>query len=207
MSIPHRLTTLVLFALAMSGCDLAPRRADAMAVDSLTRRPGYIVDSIFTMDEMLRRFRADLGDAPSSLEEGTESRDALVRALVRALAARDTAALDRLRIDRAEFAWIYFPASPFAAAPYELPPEVLWMQLAAESSKGAARAMRAIDPGAAYVRHSCGEGPEARGRNLLWDDCIVHWRSPDGTEEHHGLFGTILEHDGRFKFVSYANGL
>jgi hypothetical protein len=200
-----RLTAGVALAAALAGCDAGPAVADASPADSLQLRPGYVIDSIFPMHEMLRRFRADLGDPPVALIQAADSREDLVRQVVSALAARDTATLERLRIDRAEFAWLYFPASPFASRPYELPPEVLWLQIGAESGKGRSRAQRAVGKGAAYVDHECRPDPGRSGAVTLWEDCIVRWRNADGTEERYRLFGSILEHGGRFKLVSYAN--
>jgi hypothetical protein len=202
-----RLTAGVALAAALTGCDAGPAVADASPVDSLQQRPGYVVDSIFPMEEMLRRFRADLGDPPVALVHGADSRDALVRQVVSALAERDSATLDRLRIDRAEFAWLYFPASPFATPPYELPPEVLWLQIGAESGKGLSRALRAGRGGASYLDHECDAAPRRSGAVVLWERCAVGWRNPDGTEERYRLFGSVLEHGGRFKLVSYANPL
>ena len=197
----------LLLVLVLAACEIPPRSAGAEPVDSLKLRPGYVVDSIFPMEEMLRRFREPLGEPVFVLARGAESRDGLVRAFVRALAERDDAALERLRIDESEFAWIYFPSSPFAAPPYELPPEVLWLQLDAESSKGLARATRLIGAGLVYLGHECKSAPEVYGSNRLWSECVVHWRRPDGREERFRLFGSILEHGGRFEFVSYANQL
>ena len=190
----------------LCGCGSEPRHASAAPVDSLTLRPGYLIDSVFPMDEMLRRFRANLGPAPSTLEDAPASRDELVRELVRALAQRDSAALGRLHLSRGEFAWMYFPTSRFASPPYELPPEVLWMQMTAESNKSIARTLRGFPKDATYLGHACDATPGIEGANRLWTGCLVRWRRRDGGEGAARLFGTILERDGRYKFVSYANG-
>ena len=193
--------------LVLAACEIPPRSADAGPVDSLQLRPGYVIDSIFPMEEMLRRFREPLGEPVQGLAGGGATREELVASFVRALVDRDDVALERLRIDQAEFAWIYFPSSPFAVSPYELPPEVLWLQFGAESAKGVERARRAVAPESVYLGHECGRTPEAQGGGRVWSDCLVRWRGADGTEERFRLFGSILEHGGRFKFVSYANRL
>ncbi|HUF27969.1 MAG TPA: hypothetical protein VMM18_13420 [Gemmatimonadaceae bacterium] len=193
---------LILSAIVGLGC-----QADAAPLDELQRRPGYVIDSVFPMEEHLRRFRAELGAAPATLEGGAASREALVGALVAALAARDSAALQRLHLDRAEFAWLYFPTSAFAAAPYELPPEFLWYQMTAESNKGIGRALRIVGGGGTYLGHTCDDPPQVHGENRLWAGCEVRWMSAAGSEESGRLFGTIIERAGRFKFVSYANKL
>jgi hypothetical protein len=207
MSTTFHLTASAAIAVALAGCDLAPRTADATPVDSLQLRPGYVVDSILPMDEMLRRFRARLGVSHASLADGPESHDALVRGLVRALAGRDTTTLRALHINCAQFAWLYFPSSPFASPPYELPPEVLWLQIVAESDKGLSRAMRVVAPDAEYLGHACISQPGHEDRPRLWTNCTVRWTSAGAGEQEFRLFGSILEHGGRFKFVSYANGL
>jgi hypothetical protein len=202
-----RVLTVLLLSTLIAACDVGPGDAGAAPVDSLALRPGYVIDSILPMDEMLRRFRADLGPMPTALEGAAPTRDSLVRRFVRALTDQDTAALARMHLSRAEFAWIYFPSSEFASPPYELPPEILWLQMTAESNKGISRALRAFERGAAYLGHECATTPELRGQSRLWTGCIVRWRDAAGANEEFRLFGSILEHADGFKFVSYGNRL
>lgn len=205
-----RLTTL-LIALSLTGalaCDPSPHVARAAGNEDLKARRGYVVDSMLPMDEMLGRFRSDLGAPTVHLGTGAaDSREALVRGFVEALTGQDSAALGAMHIDRAEFAWLWFPASKFATAPYELPPDYLWFQMTAESNKGISRALRLFDGGGRYAAHDCASAPVEQGGNRLWERCEVRWVAGDGTEERFRLFGSIIEREGRFKFVSYANPL
>jgi len=55
------------------------------------------------------------------------------------------------------------------------------------------------------VSQACEATPKREGPNTLWERCRVrHVRAPGDTVTER-LFGSILERDGRFKFVGYAN--
>jgi hypothetical protein len=165
------------------------------------------VDSVVPAETALARFRDGLREPPG-LAGGAESREGLVRAFVQALERRDTVALAGLIMDRAEFAYVYYPNAPEARAPYDLSPALLWFLLREQSIKGIRRALQ--DRGGTslhYLGHACAPVPSRRGDNLLWGPCdIRRLRGPQDTVSER-LFGLILEHKGRFKFVSYANGL
>jgi len=110
-------------------------------------------------------------------------------------------------ISRGEFAYIFYPASPYAHPPYELDPAVVWMQFTAESDKGARRLFRtygASDMG--YLGHVCPAPPQERDGVRAWG-CNVRRLVAPGDTATERLFGAIIEHEGRFKFVSYANKL
>jgi hypothetical protein len=177
------------------------------AQDSLNRaQPGYIVDSILPIDEQLRRFRADLPDSVRQLEGGTPTRDALVRSFVRSLESADTAALARLTISRAEFAWLVYPDSPFTRPPYQQAPDLVWMMQMASSRTGLARMLERLGgKNLGFQSWSCAESPDREGQNRIWRDCFVRFEgapSPSGALQ---LFSSIIEREGRFKILSYAN--
>lgn len=205
--------TLALTAFAASGCGDAEARDDARRDAErqlLLATPGYIVDTVHAMDELLRRFREPLSPpAEMRLAPVASSRDALVRNYMNAMRQADTAALEALLIDRAEFAWIYFPGSPYAAEPYELPPEHVWFHTEAETGKGLARAMRAMaGRSVTFHGYTCDDEPERYGDASVWTGCRLQWRDEDAQREwDFRMFGSIIEHHGRFKFVSYANKL
>ena len=120
-------------SLASATDSVTAVRADSTArakQDSINRaQPGYIVDSILPVEEELRRFRADLPDAPTRLVGGTDNRDALVAAFLHAVQARDSAALARLALTRAEFAYLVYPSSPYTVTPYRQAP---WLAVRAD---------------------------------------------------------------------------
>jgi hypothetical protein len=158
------------------------------------------------MPELLRRFRADLGPAPAALAGGAASREALVRAFVRAVETRDTAAFRRLTLSRAEFAYLYFPDSPLARPPYEMPPALLWFQLTEGSHKGVGRLLARLGGAPlGYAGHRCAAPPERQGANRLWERCTVRLVGAPGDTAVRRLFGPIVARGGRFKFLGYAN--
>jgi hypothetical protein len=162
------------------------------------------MDSILPPEAEERRFREGLAD-PGALAGGTRSREALVRAFVRAVEGADTAAVRRMILSRAEFAYLYYPSTEFTHAPKRMSPALLWFLTMQESEKGigrlfARRGGRPLD----YVSSRCAPEPRVEGENRLWDRCTVTLRR-DGETKTERLFGTILERDGRFKFISYQN--
>jgi hypothetical protein len=110
-----------------------------------------------------------------------------VRGFVDALERQDTAALIRMHITRPEFAWLYFP---YTEAP-GLDPKIAWLLLRLESEKGLTRLMQRPVPRGDL---RCEDEARKQGPNRLWERCRL------GTRQ---LFGTIVEREGRFKFVSY----
>lgn len=125
-----------------------------------------------------------------------------MRRFVRALEQRDTVALRDLVLSIAEFAYLYYPTAREALPPYELGPELMWFRQSGESEQGARRALDEFGGRKlGYAGHICGY-PRHEGRNTLWGSCRV--RLGDGEQV---LFGLIVEREGRFKFVTYANKL
>ena len=176
--------------------------------DAINRaQPGYIVDSILPIEEQLRRFRAGVPDTVREFNGGASSREGLVRAFMRSLAASDTAALVRLTITRAEFAWLIYPDSPLSAPPYRLAPDLAWMQHAAASGTGLTRLLERLGGGGLqFHSFECSEGPVLEGANRVWRGCAVRFAQPDAGQKTLRLFSSIIERQGRFKILSYANG-
>ena len=144
---------------------------------------------------------------PEELRGGFGSREKLVRGFVRALEARDTAALRRMVLRADEFAWLYYPSSPLSRPPYELAPALMWFQIQGESERGASRLLadrsgRALG----YAEHTCAP-PRVEGKNRIYSHCELRRGSPAGDTLSERLFGLIVEREGSYKFVSYANRL
>ena len=201
------LLMLPLAALSCSDRDQATGRGAAHAAP-VRQATGGVIDSALPPGEALRRFRADLREHPTVLTEAARSRDGLVQRFVRALEARDTAALRGMALSRAEFAYLYYPSSRFSTEPYQLPPQTLWSLLQGNSEKGAQRALerRAGHP-LRYVDYRCEPEPERQGENRVWNECTVRRVATPGDTVSERLFGSIVERGGRYKFVSYANRL
>ncbi len=222
----HRFSPLALLLLA--ACTPAPsddtivhadaardsvtrERADSLArahQDSINRaQPGYIVDSILPIAEEMRRFRSAVGGDPvTALRGGSDSRDGLVARFAHVLAANDSTALRRLAVTPREFIDLIYPESPYTRPPYRQSPGLLWRQMQLPSGSGLRRLIE---------RHAgrpfrietlrCPPTPEVQGNNRLHTGCTVRFASGADSAREGRLFGTIVERQGHFKFVSFAN--
>ena len=174
--------------------------------DARNVAPSTVVDSVLPLAEEIRRFRGNESGPPvTHLTGGAALRDSLVDKFVRAVEQTDTTALIGLLINRMEFIDIYFPVSVYAKPPYRQSPAFVWFQFQQNSAKGLQRLLdRYGRAPLGFVGYECNPQPAVQGASRLWQGCRVEWRYGEGTIQ---LFGTILEHAGRFKFVSYANDL
>jgi hypothetical protein len=155
---------------------------------------GPVVDSIFPIEEELRRFRATLAEHPQALDETTPSREALVARFVAALEATDTAELRRMALTRAEFAYLYYPTTQFAQPPYELNPALVWYRLESYSSRGLVRALDRFGGRPLRVTgHACDAAPLVQGGNRIWHGCVLHARDAADRQVSLSLFGPVLE--------------
>lgn len=198
---------------ALAACDTSPGRGGALpgwggALAATAHAPSH-VDSIFPIEEELRRFRTALPDPATGLEGGTRSIDELVARFLDALEGADSEALGELAITPAEFAYLYYPHTRFTRPPYEMSPALVWFQLENYGSKGLNRALarfggRPLD----HTGHDCPADPEQEGPNRIWSGCVIRRIDPgSGDVASLSLFGGIIEHRGRFKFINYANRL
>jgi hypothetical protein len=186
-------------------------RADSVArarQDSVNRaQPGYVVDSILPVAEELRRFRASLvGDSATALTGASSSRDALVRRFVRALAANDTADLQAMAVHGREFADLYYPESPYTHAPYRQSPALAWSLIQNPGTSGLTRLVHRLGgKPIRYVGHRCEPTVVREGRNVRHTGCLLRLVDERGDTVTKRYFGSILERDGRYKFLSYTN--
>ncbi len=209
-----KLFALTLCMVIMAGCRQGHAAADSARADSLVcvrqdsvnrAQPGYIVDSILPVEEQLRRFRVGLPET-RVLDNGAASRDALVQSFMRSLESADTAALVQLTVSRAEFAYLVYPESPLSSPPYAQAPDLVWMRHAAASSTGLKRLLARVSGTRVWLRlSSCGEPPIVEGANRIWRDCVVRFAPDGGVIQTTQLFSGIIERQGRFKILSYAN--
>jgi hypothetical protein len=190
-----RWIALAAFAMLSAGCrDAAPRAEAAVPVDTI--RPAA---------EALTRFREGLPRV-DSLAGGADSRDGLIARFVEAVARQDTAAVRGMVLDRAEYAWIYFPSLQRMNPATNLQPEVMWMLHAQESEKGITRVLRRLGGGQArFGGYACEAAPQVEGASRYWHACTVETIAQDGEKATLKLFGSLVERGGRWKIVSYAN--
>jgi hypothetical protein len=165
---------------------------------------GGVVDSILPIEEMLRRFRATIPSI-DTLEQASPSLDRLVQRLAEAVGTRDSSALRAMTLTRREFAWLYYPESPLSRPPYDAPPSLLWGQILASSDEGARALVNRLGGAPIRVAELTCPPPEIEGRNRLHKRCTVRFSAPNRTQLSGNLFGTVLERDGRFKLISFAN--
>ncbi len=208
-----RLWTLALVMVMAAACAPSERPdADAERMDELEHprreHTPQVVDSVLPIPEELARFRSSLDEEPTALRGGAASLEALVTRFVAALAARDSLALREMLLSRSEFALLYYPHTRFTAKPYELSPQLLWFQMQNGTGRGAARALRRFGGTPVQLAgYQCEPLPDVEGPNLLWRGCVVRIAPAVGDTITTRLFGSILEREGHFKFVSYSNSL
>ena len=175
--------------------------------DAGARAAAPPVDSARPAAQVLAAFRQGL---PETRELGggyATDRDSLVARFVAALERADSAAFSPMMLDRAEFAWLYYETDPQAKPPYELPPEVMWMQSMQQGERGIGRALarfggRPLE----YRGYACGRH-EDRGSIEVWTDCRLDVAGDGGGRVNVQLFGGIVGREGRYKLLSYANEL
>jgi hypothetical protein len=191
----------VLTAACLPGRPEAPAEVEADTIRT-------IVDSILPIEEEIRRFRSTLeGAPPAAFTGGAASRDVLVDRFITALEAADTATFRELLLTRAEFAYLYYPHTRFTAPPYELSPALLWFQMENGTSRGFHRMVQRMAGHPAHAAgYTCPSPALQEGPNRIWEACVMQLRPPGGDPMDFRLFGSIVEHGGVFKFVSYANG-
>jgi hypothetical protein len=203
-------TTFLLLLLVGAACTTgeAPDATQQTAADSTPwRQPGDVIDSILPMEEHLRRFRDGIPEV-TALAGGATSRDTLVAQFMRAVEARDTAFFRGALLSRAEFGWLYAPHHKYAKPPYELPTGLFWFQLQQSSEKGIGRLLERFGGRPLrYASYTCDRAAsEPIGAGTVHGGCVVRYDRPGVGADTAALFGGIFELNGRFKFLSYANG-
>jgi len=201
--------------LAASSCQEGPSPADAIDrtakegaaqqahIDSVVAAGG-VVDSVLPVAELLQRFQAGLSPT-DTLRHASPSPEQLVDRLVRAIASHDTMALNAMVLDRAEFAFLYYPGSSMSLPPYEAPPALLWGQILAASDDGAGKLLARLGGRQVSAHALRCPPPKVEGANRLLERCTVRFDTSGARALEGNLFGTILTRDGRSKFISLAN--
>lgn len=183
-----------------------PQTTAAPAPDAASQG---VVDSIFTVEEDIQRFKAARGNPSATrMNNASPSRDALVERFIKAIEVRDTAEMRAMVINDAEFIDLYYPTSMYVKAPYKQSPDLVWFLMQESGAKGSGRMLdRFGGRPANYEGYICSPEPIVRGANRFWGECAVRWTPAPGAASSLRLFGPIMERDGQFKFVSYANDL
>lgn len=197
---------LALALLVLAACDPRPGAAPEGA-EAPPELPATVVDSIFPVEEEIRRFQASLPGEVTKLGGGEASRDALVVRFIGFLETADTLGLAGLTMTRGEFGHLYYPSSRYTYPPYRLSPELVWLQNQNQSSRGLTRLLRRYaGHSMGFVSYDCPEEAEVEGANRFWHQCTVRHLNQGDTVSVR-LFGSIWERDGRYKLVGFANEL
>lgn len=178
--------------------------------DSINRTlPGYIIDSVRSPEEEMRRFQEAVGGKPATALVGGESaREYLVQKFVQALSARDTMALRSMRMTAREFIDLYYAESPWSRPPYRQSPSMAWRMMGDPSDRGLERALKRFGGiRVAFLSEKCAPSVLHEGTATRYDGCLVTIREGDGTPTTRRLYGSIVEIGGQFKFLSYSNGM
>ena len=207
-----RTIALTIGALALAACrdrdvEVAADESQSVHVREVIAAGG-VVDSVLPIDEHLRRFRANLSERPDTLRHASSAIEALVHRWAAAVSQRDTVSLRRMSLDAAEFAWLYYPGSQLSKPPFESPPLLLWDRLQSSSESGARQVLtrfggRRFD----VLAVTCPPPNDTTSHSRVYSSCRVRVRLNTRTPIEDRLFGSIIEHDGRFKFLGYANRL
>jgi hypothetical protein len=195
------LISLCALGLSVSTCTDHSAAAKAVSHSASATAPDT---ARYSIAHQLAAFRAGLPAVHRI--EGFSSRDALVRSFAAAVRRNDRAALQRMTIDRAEFAYLYYPESPLSKKPYELDPDLMWMQVTARSDRGLFRLLQSYSGHFAYRGYTCADTPKHLGAITLHDGCRVR-HTLDRKDAEERLFGSIIEVGGRYKFVGFSNKL
>ncbi|MFN2397532.1 MAG: hypothetical protein ABR543_02645 [Gemmatimonadaceae bacterium] len=107
---------------------------------------------------------------------------------------------------RSEFAYLYYPFTRYTRKPYTQDPALVWFLIQLNSEKGIARALKYHGgKSLGYVETACEKRAQPEGPNRFWNDCLVHRVVAPGDTIAERLFGGIVELDGHYKFIGYAN--
>ena len=179
--------------------------AIACGRDEAPRHQEQVVDSVIPRAEALRRFREGLPEV-QKFEGGASSRDALLRAVAAAVAARDTAALRTLALSRAEFAWLYYPTATQGLPPYDLAPALYWFTTETRSHSALAKLLEGGDPARRFVAGDCGGAPTTEGMNRVWGPCLLTLAPASGAPVKLRYLSLVVEREGVWKVLQYSEG-
>lgn len=184
-------------------------RSDGLLVpspDSLQRIPGYVVDSVFSPEEGLRRFQATVGaPRPARFAGGAADQETLLRRYWTALVRHDTLAIRALVVSHAEFAYLYLPESaPFTSG---MQPSAAWILYESQTGRGLSRAFReATARDGTITATVCRDQGRDEGRSRTFGPCGIVLRGAQRTDTL-WIAATLVRRDGIVKFLGLDNAL
>ena len=164
-------------------------------------------ESLTPWEARLTTFQTGL-TRPAGLAGGAPSRDSLVALVVHGIETRDTASLRQLAVTKEEFAWLVYPTSPQGRPPYDLEPQAYWEMLLFHSDGGIAKVLDAYGGSPLGVTgYTCDTVEAHEGENRIVGPCVLQRRPAAGPMVREALFGQLIEREGTWKVLSYANKL
>jgi hypothetical protein len=143
--------------------------------------------------------------APVPLSHTFESPDALARAVLDALAARDEAALATLSVSEAEFRTIVWPELPSSRPEVNLPVEYAWRDLNTKSRGHMGQTLAAWGGTRLELVQLAFLGETTAYRTFsVHRKSVLTVRTERGEHQQVRLFGSILERGGRYQLFSYV---
>jgi hypothetical protein len=209
---PRSLAATLLLLVAACGRDVpAPVQSPAAPVPG-PRPLTEIVDSVRDPETEAELLKFQASATPVDTFVGAEpSRDALVQRYLAALETRDTATLRRMLVTRDEFAFLYYPTTPQGFPPYRLEAGFMWELLQKGNRGGLTKALRERGGAPLGVSgYECDPVPSREGKNEVWGPCVVLRKPREGEQGdpvRERLFAQVIQRDGRWKFLNYANKL
>ncbi len=129
----------------------------------------------------------------------------MARAVVRGFAEKDLEALRELALTEAEFTDLVWPKLPASRPERNLPLDYVWKDLAGKSDANLrARLAGWEDRGFVLVSVTFTGEVTDYGTFKVHRDSQLELRDHNGQEQSGRLFGSMIEHRGRYKVFSYV---
>jgi hypothetical protein len=166
-----------------------------VALQQLEAPPSH-VDSVFPIEEEVRRMREQLGGGGASvLAGGASSAEELAARYVEAIEQMDRGKLALLTLTPLEFLDLYYPHTRFVNRPYELSPQLVWFQLENSRSKEMGRALERFSGRAlGYRGYECADDV-MEGPNRILGRCTLRLEGGEALS----LPGRMMGRDGHWK--------
>lgn len=168
------------------------------------------------MDELRRALSAALlgwwlaGCAASppaapALARTFDSKQALARAVLEGFAHRDSEGLRGLALDGREFRQVVWPLLPASRPEMNVPVGYAWGALS-QNSRGSLATLLDEHGGRRYHLLDVSFAGETRlsGPLTVHRKAVLQVRDADGRKQRVRLFGSAIEHQGRWKLFSYV---
>lgn len=172
-----------------------------------TRRPVLLASAAALLCLAGGGCARDAGSDPplAPLRHTFPSPEALSRAVLTALAARDVDTLRALPLDETEFRDAVWPDLPASRPERNVPFDYAWSDLR-QKSDNARRRLAARHGGRRYeLVRVLFDAETTRYRTCeVHRETVLDLRDEEGEEVRLALFGSILEREGRFKLFSYV---